>query len=148
MRLRLLSQVFFEVQYRLLDHSRVVMYEAKRLTGARWESYLSTQRRFRGEILERILIDGEKDGSLHYDNLFIATMAFVNIHVGTLRWLDPAGRLSPSQLSAGFCGVLFAGILTGKRDGVERAAKRRAQELARWRDPANWGVHEPSPIGL
>jgi len=138
-RLRLLSEVFFEVQYRLLEHSRVVMYESRRLTGAGREGYISTQREFQ-DMVRRILRDGEKDGSLRYDDLFLASMAFLNLHAGTLRWLDPAGPLSPSQLSAGLCGVLFEGIAAGDRAEVERAVKRRQRDLVRWRDPANWGV--------
>ncbi len=138
-RLRLLSEVFFEVQYALLDHSRVVMFESKRLTGAGYEAYVSTQREFR-DIVETILVDGKQDGSLHYGELFTATMAFLNLHVATLRWLDPGGRLSPAELSARFCGVLFAGISARAPAEIERAAKRRARDLTRWRDRANWGI--------
>ena len=58
-RLRLLSEVFFEVQYRLLEHSRVVMYESKRLTGAGREGYISTQREFR-DMVRRILRGRQK----------------------------------------------------------------------------------------
>lgn len=142
-RLRLLSEVFFEVGYRLLDHSRVVMNESKRFTGQRRESYVASQRRFR-ELLERILVDGKKDGSLHYDSLFVASMAFLNLHIATLRWLDPAGPLSPGQMSSQFCRLLFGGILTADRADVERALGRRQSERVRWRDPANWGISEAS----
>lgn len=83
---------------------------------------------------------------MRYDDLFLASMAFLNLHVGTLRWLDPAGPLSPSQLSVGFCGVLFAGIAAGDRAEVERAVKRRQPDLARWRDPANWGIIDMPPV--
>ena len=112
---------------------RVVMNESKRLTGPRWDSYVSSQRRFR-EIVDRILLDGKEDGSLHFDNLFITSMAFLNLHIATLRWLDPAGPLSPGQISSEFCGVLF-GSHPHRRESRSRACPRAfsESERARWR---------------
>lgn len=71
-----------------------------------------TQRKAFERILDGILADAEREGSMTFGDRGLVLLAVLGMVNGTAQWLRPRGRLSPEEIAEGYFEMLVAAFGT------------------------------------
>jgi AcrR family transcriptional regulator len=74
---------------------------------ARWR-HVRSQRKAFEKILDDVLAGGEADGSMTFADRRLSLLALLGMVNYTPQWVRPNGRLSPSEIAAGYCAMVLA----------------------------------------
>lgn len=72
----------------------------------RWRRVRSQRRAFE-RILDELLARGEADGSMRFADRRLSLLALLGMVNYTPQWVRPGGRLSPSEIAAGYCAIVL-----------------------------------------
>lgn len=75
-------------------------------TRARWR-HIRAQRREFEEILEAVLVRGERDGTMVFADRRLALLALLGMVNYMPVWLRPRGRLSPAEIADGYLAIVL-----------------------------------------
>ncbi|MGZ4461551.1 MAG: TetR/AcrR family transcriptional regulator [Gaiellaceae bacterium] len=106
-RLRRVVSAWMEHVESHLDHMKVFQQErVVAESGPYWKQVRSRRKSFE-RILDRLLADLEREGSLRPADRRLALFALLGMVNWTTQWYDPSGRLSSDQIAQGFCDLLL-----------------------------------------
>jgi TetR/AcrR family transcriptional regulator, cholesterol catabolism regulator len=94
------------------DHMRVFMQERQLIErGSRWDAIRARRKEFE-QVLEQVLIAGERSGDFRFPDRQLALMALLAMINYLPQWLRPRGRLTAQEIADGFCSLLLDGFAT------------------------------------
>ncbi len=73
---------------------------------ARWRRVRSQRRAFE-KILDDVFARGEADGSMTFADRRLSLLALLGMVNYTPQWVRPNGRLTPSEIAAGYCNLVL-----------------------------------------
>jgi AcrR family transcriptional regulator len=79
----------------------------------RWRRVRSQRKAFE-RILDEVLARGEADGTMTFADRRLSLLALLGMVNYTPQWVRPSGRLSPSEIAAGYCAMVLAGDRSGR----------------------------------
>ena len=125
-RLRLLSEsLLYQIIHRH-DHVWVFLHEYHLLEGEHRELF-SEKRSQYSQHIEDVLALGKKEGQVYIEDVQLTSLAFLNLHNYTYRWLGGRGDLEVEKLSRFYCNIFLDGIST------KPVSDRRDPDLKRGR---------------
>jgi AcrR family transcriptional regulator len=107
-RLRELIRVWLEHVAEHRHHMLVFQQERQVLERQPQWRKVRTQRKAFEEIVDGILADTEREGSMAFDDRGLALLATLGMVNTTAQWLRPRGRLSPEEIADGYYKMLVA----------------------------------------
>jgi AcrR family transcriptional regulator len=107
-RLRELIRVWLDHVADHRHHMLVFQQERQMLERQPQWRKVRTQRKAFEEIVDGILADTEREGSMAFDDRGLALLATLGMVNTTAQWLRPRGRLSPEEIADGYYGMLAA----------------------------------------
>ena len=72
----------------------------------RWR-HVRSQRKAFEKILDEVLARGEADGSMTFADRRLSLLALLGMVNYTPQWVRPQGRLSPTEIAAGYCAMVL-----------------------------------------
>ena len=72
----------------------------------RWRRVRSQRQAFE-RILDEVLERGEADGSMSFADRRLSLLALLGMVNYTPQWVRPGGRLSASEIAAGYCDLIL-----------------------------------------
>ena len=88
------------------DHMLVFQQERHVIdSGAQWRSVRASRKRFE-ELVDGVLAELEGDPRARFEDRRIALSALLGMVNHTAQWFRPRGRLSPSEIAAGYAALL------------------------------------------
>lgn len=66
------------------------------------------QRKAFEKLLDDVLVRGERDGTMHFDDRAFTLLTLLGMVNYTPQWLSPRGRLTPEQIADGYCDTILA----------------------------------------
>jgi AcrR family transcriptional regulator len=76
---------------------------------ARWRRVRSQRKAFE-KIVDDVLARGEADGSMTFADRRLSLLALLGMVNYTPQWVRPNGRLSPTEIAAGYCAMVLKAV--------------------------------------
>lgn len=93
---------------------------------ARWRRVRSQRKAFE-KILDEVLARGEADGSMTFADRRLSLLALLGMVNYTPQWVRPNGRLSATEIAAGYCALVLGDQVARGALSKGAAPRRRAR---------------------
>jgi len=88
-------------------HMLVFTQERQAIERQRRWRHVRSQRKAFEQILDDLLARGEADGTMTFADRRLSLLALLGMVNYTPQWVRPGGRLSPTEIAAGYCAMVL-----------------------------------------